>query len=133
MDHASLIKTLRAQLSGSKLSGFEQRARLLFLAFLREVPHERVERTVHQATFFGRLPLEKWVQATLCRKGDPQALLPKDDFPLEAFRAWCGGLRGRVKPWAPHKARPRPTRARVDSGAHVAPAEVAAPALEAVS
>lgn len=99
------IKPLRAHLSKNELFGFTARAHLLYLSFLRGVPHETIEVRVDQETYYANHPLAEHVRATLGRQYP--AAFPAEEFPVEDFRLWCAGLKDRVKPVTPYVKKER--------------------------
>lgn len=100
IEQIATIKALRSNLSRNQLFGFVARAHLLYLSFLRGVPHEKVEVRVDQSTYHAWNPLAELVRNNLARYYP--ATFPTEQFPLEEFRLWCAGLKDRVKPVTPY-------------------------------
>ncbi len=113
-DQIATIKALRSNLSRNQLFGFVARAHLLYLSFLRGVPHEKIEARVDQSTYYAQHPLAPAVQYALC-KGANKALL-SEEFLYEEFELWCAGLKDRVKPVTPYvKKMRKSTGAKADA------------------
>lgn len=106
-DPKVLIQRIRQQLSSKNdnpVSGFVARCYLLYLAFLRGIPHEKIEARVSQSTYYRYHPLSGAVFATL----KPRIGLIGPDF--TTFARWCDGLQHRVKPVTPRVKKMRPSR-----------------------
>ena len=107
------IKSIHALLrSADKRSGFEARALLLTLAFLKGRPVESQERTTSARTRYTWANVPAWVAGKLEKKGpdgrvgtpgimavrwETLDVFEHGTFPLEDFKAWYGDPALRVK------------------------------------
>lgn len=98
-DKKIAIKQLHEQLSNNQQYGFDARARLLYLAFLKGRKHEQLEPSVTQNTFDSAKPLATLIEAAL------EARIQGVELHDPDFAAWCEGLESRVRP--PYGKRPR--------------------------
>lgn len=106
---SEIITAIRTRLSQG-LSGFEARAHLLYLAYLHELPHERLERQVDQGTYHRYQPLDQRAAYVLDTAHPAQA-----PFLTPGFSAWCSGLSSRIKPVTPRTPKVRPTKRGADA------------------
>lgn len=99
------IKLVHEKLSAKPArQGFEQRALLLYLAFLKARSLASVEQQIHQSTYHRWHPLPHYVAKEL----DVLEVVAYDDFPKEAFKAWVDAHTSWQKPVTPHVKKMRP-------------------------